>query len=112
MQLAAAGLISDATSLGLQLTLTFDTTGHVLLIEENLCLVLRGEPNTPIMLTCLSLTPLGVEVMSLIPNRDSRDAMRRVAQAIKSPQIKAAFIGHRVDATQVSFIEQLWLDDA
>lgn len=112
MQLEAAGLISDATGLGLTFQLTFDVTGHVMLDEENLLLVFRGEPNTTIKLQCLSLTPLGVEVMALIPNRDSRDAMRKVAQAAKSPQITAAFIGHRqASSTQVNFIEQLWLDE-
>ncbi len=111
MQLEAAGLITDPTGLGLNLTLTFDAAGYIFKFEKNLCLVLRGEPATSINLNCFTLTPLGVEVMSLIPNRDCRVAMRKLAQAIKSPQIKAAFIGHQTNTTYVNFIEQLWLDE-
>jgi hypothetical protein len=111
MQLEAAGLITGAIGLGLKLTLTSDAAGHFFLREQNLHLVFRGEPNTSIELSCLSLTPMGVEVMSLIPNRDPRSAMRRVAQSAKSSQIKAAFIGHQASAGSVTIIEQLWLDE-
>jgi hypothetical protein len=111
MQLEAAGLISDASGLGLTLTTTFDATGHVFIAEENLRLVFRGEPNTSVILSCLSLTPLGVEVMSLIPNRDTRSAMRAVAQAARSSQITAAFIGHQANPSHVNLIEELWLDE-
>jgi hypothetical protein len=111
MQLEAAGLMTDSTGLGLTLSLTFDPTGHVMINDGELCLVFRGEANTTITISCLSLTPLGVEVLSLVPNRDVRNAMRRVANEVKSAQIKAAFIGHRADHNRVGFIEQLWLEE-
>lgn len=113
MQLEAAGLITDASGLGLTLNLKFDATGHTTIRDGSLYLIFRGEPETSIGLSCLSLTPLGSEVLSLIPNRDCRSAMRRFAQEAKSTQIKAAFIGHRQhNSLEINFLEQLWLDDS
>lgn len=114
LQLEAAGLITGASGLGLTSGNTFNASGHCILAEGNLALVLRGEPDTKISFDVISITPLGTEVMRLIPNRDCRSIMRKFAQGVKSEQIRAAFIGHRASPTQpnyINFIEQLWLDD-
>lgn len=111
IQLESAGLVTGASGLGLTFKLTFDATGHVVLKEGNLGLVLRGEPNAFIELNVIVLTPLGAEVMSLIPDRDRQSVMRKFAQELRSPQIKAAFIGHQISPQTYNFIEQLWLDE-
>jgi hypothetical protein len=111
LQLEAAGLITGAGGLGLTNTITFNVTGHAFLGEGNLALILKGEPNSSIQLGVIALTPLGIEVMSLIPNRDRLSVMRKFAQAMRSPQTTAAFIGHEVSPPQINLIEQLWLDE-
>ena len=114
LQLEAAGLITGASGLGLVTGSTFDANGHCKFAEGNLALVLRGEPDTKISFDVISVTPLGAEVMMLIPNRDCRSIMRKFALGVKSEQITAAFIGHRASPTQpnyINFIEQIWLDD-
>jgi hypothetical protein len=110
LQLEAAGLITDSGGLGLQNTLTFDSSGHAYLGEGNLALVFRGEPNSQISFKVIGLTPLGLELMLLIPTRDKMAVMRRFAQAARTAQIKAAFIGHQVTPPTINLIEQLWLD--
>jgi hypothetical protein len=112
MQLEAAGLIAGATGVGsLQHTLHFDANGHALLGDGNLDLIFRGAPSTSFQFNAIVLTPLGKELMSLLPDRDVPVAMRNVAFSVRSPQTTAAFIGHRVSASQSNFIEQLWLDN-
>lgn len=111
LQLEAAGLITGATGIGLTCTKTFDVSGHCYFIEDKLALVLRGEPNSKMEIDVISLTPLGAEVMLLIPTRDCRTVMRKFGQAIKTPLIKAAFIGHFISSERINLIEELWLDE-
>jgi Protein of unknown function (DUF2806) len=111
LQLEAAGLITGASGLGLTSTIPIDMHGHGFIYEGNLALVLKGEPSTSIPLPIIALTQLGAEVMSLIPNRNITNIMRKFAQAARAPHINAAFIGHQSSPTFVAFIEQLWLDE-
>lgn len=110
MQLEAAGLITGATGNGIQSTFSFDANGYAFWAEGRLALIFRGEPNASIAIEAIGLTPLGKELMSLLPDRDVQSTMRNVAFSIKSAQTKAAFIGHLISDSQTSLIEQLWLD--
>lgn len=110
MQLEAAGLITGVTVTGLQHTFGFDSKGHAFWTEGKLTLIFRGEPSTSLAFQAVGLTPLGKELMSLLPDRDLQSVMRNVAQSVKSAQIKAAFIGHVISNSQTKIIEELWLD--
>jgi Protein of unknown function (DUF2806) len=110
LQLEAAGLISGASGMGFNTKFTFDGTGHARLIEGNLALVFKGEPTTTFEFPTIGLTPLGVEIVSLIPGRDIQSVMRKFANAVRTPAIKSAFIGHFANPNWVNLIEELWND--
>lgn len=92
LNLEAAGLITGASGLGLNRTMTFSQKGHAFLIEGRLGVLLTGESNTSFVTDIVALTALGQELIPLLPNRDARAAARKVALAIRTPQIKSAFL--------------------
>lgn len=90
--LESAGLIQGASGLGLTNKVTFDSSGNAIMREGPLALLLQGLPGETFEYETCVLTPLGQELLSLIPGRDARAAARKVAQSIKSAAIKSAFL--------------------
>lgn len=95
--------------------LTFNPNGRAFLREENLVVVLRGEPEKRISYDALVLTPLGQEVLCLVGSRSARKAAKTVAYAIRTPEIHEAYLGVIPDSSsdeQVQTLEVLWLKEA
>jgi hypothetical protein len=90
--LESSGLIQGASGIGLKSTMTFDNAGNGHFREGSLVLMLQGNPGESFQYPACILTPLGQELLSLLPGRDARAAARRVARAIKVPAIKSAFL--------------------
>lgn len=90
--LESSGLIQGASGLGLQVTQTFDSAGRMYLREGPLVIVINGTPGESVQYPVCVLTPLGQELLSLLPARDARASARRVANAIKSPALKSALL--------------------
>lgn len=105
--LESAGLIQGASGLGLSRTVTFNQTGNAFLREGSLLLMLSGTPGTSFQEGIVALTPLGQELISLLPGRDARAAARRVALTMKRAEIKSAYIAVLV-GDRASPIEVLW----
>ena len=112
IDLEAAGLIQGPTGLGLSKTHTFDSDGNSFLIEGNIVLHLSSIPGEKIAYGVMALTPLGQELLGLLPNRDVRQCARDYANAIKTPQIKAVFLGFAADNGQFIPTEVVWQDSA
>jgi hypothetical protein len=92
LDLEAAGLISGANGLGLRKTGTFSPNGVCVFLEGNMMLLLKGDPGAKFEIAVVAVTPLGRELLSLIPGRDVHAAMGRVANAMRSPVVKSAAI--------------------
>lgn len=93
IQLEASGLIQGARGNGLQKVLDFDLNGRAYLREGNLVVILIGEPQKKFSYEALILTPIGQEVLSLLGNRDAKDAAKQVAESIRTPQLYEALLG-------------------
>ena len=91
LNLETAGLISGASA-GLQRTIQFDSQGVSFLVEGDLALQFRGAPETPFATHCLVLTPLGQELISLLPDHDVVAAARKVALAMRQDIAIAAHL--------------------
>lgn len=110
--LEAAGLIQGASGVGLSHNLTFDAQGNVQMREGNLVLALQGNPGVKITSPACVLTPLGQELLSLLPGRDPREAARRVAFAMRTPEIQSAYLAAVAESSQQLLImEMLWRPD-
>ena len=110
--LESAGLIHGASSFGLGATMTFDSNGNVFMREGAMQVQLQGNPGESFRFEACVLTPLGQELLGLLPNRDIRAAARAVANAIKVPQIHSAFLATIAGAEgQFVPMEILWQPD-
>lgn len=112
LAMEAAGLIQGTSGVGLELTLTFDASGCVYLIEKPLAMMLTGMPNTELVYEVISLTPLGQELVTLLPGRDARNAARSVGSAMRKREATSGFVmlvGENGSATPM---EILWQDAA
>jgi hypothetical protein len=110
IHLEAAGLINGITN-GFNQRFQFSEKGFYFLNEGNFTLALQGQPNDHVSFQITALTPLGCEIVSIIPERDTKMAMRNVANAIRCPQITAAHIC-RIVAKEILPIEILWQNEA
>ena len=108
LSLKAADLIEGAES-GLQLTLTFDEHGFAWLREGKLLLLFTGAPGEKIVVRSYTLTPIGRELIGLL-DRDVRACARKIANAIRTPQIKAAHLAIPSGPHGVIPLELLWND--
>ena len=112
LDLEASGLIKGSDGIGLSRQMTMTLDGHCLLIENNLVIVLKGEPNTKVAIPAVILTPIGKELVSLIPGRDPLAAARTVGLAVRSAAIKSAFIGAIMQGNpSVIPLEILWQEE-
>jgi hypothetical protein len=112
MHLEAAGLIDGVMDLGVTQTLPMNENGLAFLSEGGLSVVLRGQPNSSVKHQIIALTPVGTELLALIPERNKLDAARRVAFAIRTPDLKAAMLAVAAGEGQVRTFEVLWDDEA
>ena len=92
LSLESSGLIQGASGIGLNSSLKFNSDGNGFLIEDSLALHLKGSPGESVSYGVCMLTPLGQELISLIPGRDARAAARKFAHSIRTPAIKSAFL--------------------
>lgn len=107
--LESAGLIQGASGFGLAHTLTFNATGNAFLREGSLVLMLQGKSGATVETACCVLTPLGQELVTLLPTRESRKAAREVALAMRAPQIESAYLMKVVgDDGKLLPMEVLW----
>lgn len=109
LSLQAADLIDGIDGLGLQLSLKFDDNGFCYFREDNLILLLSGDPGNTISVSSYTLTPIGKELINLL-DRDRRSSARNVARAIRTPQIKAAHLAISTGPNELFPIEVLWTE--
>lgn len=112
LAMEAAGLIQGASGLGLELTLTYDANGKAFLLERPLALMFSGPVGAFIKISMISLTPLGQELVTLLPGRDPREAARAVAMAVRQPGIKSAFLMLVEKDDSARPMEILWQEEA
>jgi hypothetical protein len=111
LYLESSGLIKGVEGLGLERSITFRDNGYAITIENGIVLLFKGEPNSECAVKILALTPLGQELLSLLPARDPRAVARRVAEAYRQPAIKAAYLAKATNGeAETSSIEILWED--
>lgn len=111
MYLESAGLIQGTSGSGLALTFNFNAAGYAFLREDNLVLALQGTPQSSIQIRGMSLTPLGQELITLLPDRDVRAAARRIGLGMRTPEIKSALIGVIGAGQKIAPIEVLWQEE-
>jgi hypothetical protein len=92
LYLESAGLIQGASGMGLEATKSFDQGGSALIHEKSLALLFKGMPNTKFSYSVVTLTPLGQELVSLLPERDVRAAARAVGLSMRTPQISSCYL--------------------
>lgn len=107
----SAGLLQGASGFSLNRTLKFNENGASFIIEGNLVLLFHGTPLSQVAGEVVALTPLGQELISLLPERDARAAARTVALAMRTPEIKSAFLAMRDQAGRAIPMEVLWQED-
>ena len=113
MYLEASGLIQGATGLGLRRTFHFNQQGNAFLREGDLVIVFKGTPNSSVASEFIGLTPLGQELVGLLPGRDARAAARAVAHAMRKPELEEAYLGAVINQNgDVTLMEVLWQKDA
>lgn len=108
----AAGLIQGASGLGLISTMTFDDTGRAYIVEQSIAIMFVGHPGTKINFEIFALTPLGQELVTLLPGRDARAAARAVAMTVRRPEIKSAYLMHVKPDGSATAMEVLWDEQA
>jgi hypothetical protein len=108
----SAGLIQGASGLGLRSTMKLDAMGQSVLAERGLFIIFKGEPNTTFSFEVVALTPMGQELLALLPDRNARSAARRVALSIRTSQIKSAFLAGQAGSQIAIPMEILWQEQA
>lgn len=108
LPLEANGILQGITALGLSQSVRLSPSGYGYLREGDIVIALWGRPNSEISTPCCVLSPLGMELLSLLPERDVVSVARRVAMSILSPNIRVAKLGVASPDNSVSFFETLW----
>jgi hypothetical protein len=111
INMEASGLILGASGLGLKKSFTFNAQGRVFLREGDLFVMCVGEPHSNFAIETVILAPLGQELVSLLPGREPRNVAKKVAEAIKVPEIKEAFLGTVNGQMQFVPMDILWQED-
>lgn len=110
--LESSGLIQGVSGSGLAVTRKFDDNGRSFIREGDVVIVIEGAAGTTIKFPACVLTPLGQELLGLLPGRDGREAARIVANAIRTPEIESAFLGIIKDkSSELNQMEILWHKD-
>lgn len=114
INLESSGLIQGASGLGLERTLIFNNNGYAFIYDDKLCIAMKGQPGSSVKHEVIALTPLGQELLALIPNRDSRKAAKAVAHAYQVPKIHECHLGVWTNigaGIKFDIIETLWLKE-
>lgn len=112
INLEAAGVILGASGLGLAKSITLNKDGNGFLVENELIIQFQGDAGIKLKFDVIVLTPLGKELLSLIPDRSPRESARRVAIALRSPETKHCFLAALSgDGRMALGIESFWSDD-
>ncbi|MFD2173965.1 DUF2806 domain-containing protein [Rhodobacter lacus] len=112
--LESSGLIQGVSGGGLQRKIAFNEQGASFMLEGDLAIVFKGEPNSTISQDIIALTPLGQELLSLVPSRKPREVARAVALASRVPNIHDCYLGIRVRNDSGEFLqplEVLWVKE-
>jgi hypothetical protein len=112
LYMESAGLIQGASGMGLGSTITFDSNGTAFLKERNLLLVLNGIAGASFRYEVLALTPLGQELVTLLPGRDAKAAARSVALAMRRPEIVSAYLAVEEAEGAAMLMEVIWHPEA
>ena len=112
MAIEAAGLINGVTGLGVQQTLKFGDNGIAVIKEGPLALAFRGAPNSSVAFPVVTLTPVGTELLALVPDRNPMAVARTVATSLRRPELRAAMLAAVVGANTVRPFTVVWDDDA
>lgn len=108
LNLEAAGLITGASGLGLRSGIMFRSDGLYFLTEGDIGIGLKGTPNTKFDWESIILTPLGIELISLLPGRSAIDSARRVLLALKNPITKEGYIVNVRNGYVIGEMTPLW----
>jgi hypothetical protein len=112
LSLEAAGLIQGASGLGLSKTFTFNNNGVVFLREKDLCIGFRGEPGSSFNVKVIALSPLGEELIGLLPGRDARAVAAKIAPSLRTPVIQSAFLATVTNVGMLENLSLLWDNSA
>jgi hypothetical protein len=109
LDLEASGLIIGASGLGLSQSIAFDSGGTGGLIEGNLAIVFKSEPNTVVDVGVVRLTPMANELISLLPGRDPRAAAKIMADSMRCLRLTEAFLSNILPNGQLlGVMEIIW----
>lgn len=107
--LESSGLIQGVTGLGgLSFNLTVNSAGNSFIIEGGLCILFQSEPSAEIRFEAIALTPLGQELITLLPQRNQMRTAERVAQAIRTDAIHSCYLCRITESGQASPMKVLW----
>lgn len=105
-----SGLVSGTSGLGLNYSADLKNNANFFLVEGSLGLMFTSGADDLHSFPVISLTPLGQDLISLLPDRDAREAARKVAYAIRSPIFKAVYLGVVDKSRNFNPMETLWQD--
>ena len=111
IDMEAAGLLSGASGTGLTLSLGLQNAGPVfvaLLADPPLMLILEGDAEAKISMPTIALTPLAIELLTLIPGRDAIAAARSFVAALPKDQLKRVTLAMQSQSTSPVALEILW----
>jgi hypothetical protein len=109
LDLEAAGLIKGASGPSLTTKIEFGDGGLTNVREGNLAVIFKGNPGVKLNIEVIPLTPLGEELLSLIPSRKPAETAKRIADACRSPEIEEAFLAKvSNDGEDLATMEIFW----
>lgn len=106
--LSSLGLVQVGSGAGLQRIFDFRSDGTSWIREGNLAVLFVGNPGEEIRTTGFILTPLGQELMSLLPARDRKAAAQKVALAMRQPTIREAHLVRVGENGHIIPMEIIW----
>jgi hypothetical protein len=111
INMETCGLIAGATSRELSLSFDCKKGSPMFFRERDLYIRLICDQDIRHAIRVVSLTPLGQDLISLLPGRDAKAAARKVAMAIRAPVFKAAYLGTVSASANAVPMEVLWQED-
>jgi len=111
IHLESIGLIEGVAAGGFQKFIKFNEFGFNFLIEGDFAIQIKSQPNSMIRVPAIILTPLSIDIMSLMDDRDVAECARRVANEMRTPQINQAYLG-KVYASGIFVPTELLWDDS
>ena len=110
--LESSGLIQGLGMNAVNMSFKIDDNGNTYISEGPMILWLRGKPRETITEGMYLLTPLAIELLSLLPDRDLRLCAKSFAKSIRTSDIHSACIAVQDENFNLIPIEVLWDDRA